>query len=342
MSEIRKSPTMEQVAERAGVSMMTVSRALRNSPKVKDVTKEKVRAAALELGYEVNPLLGRYLSMVKLQRKRGVPILGCIRCLGEKGEQPIPWRYTPVTHLAKAAENHGFRLDVFDLENDSKAVKRLHQILTTRGIEGLLISPHPLHEAIREFDFSEFVSVTIGYGLSQPDLHRVGTDVMTGTRRLLRRLSERGRQRVGFAISRWLDQRSNYGYSGAYHLYKESIPAESRLDTFYFPEKRLAEEKTRFCEWVRAERPDVIIAFEEYVAGWIQDDLGMQVGSDIELVLHDWVEGASGDFRGLDHRRDLVCASAVQLLVMMLVGNDFGLPESPLRMLVTPRLRGFD
>lgn len=333
---------MQDVADHAGVSMMTVSRALRNSPKVRSATRQKIQAVARDLGYEVNPLLGRYLSMVKLQRKRGVPVLACIQCISKKGQQDIPWQYTPVAHLAKAAADHGFRLDVFELENETKAVHRLHQILTTRGIEGLLISPHPLHEAIRKFDFSNFVAVTIGYGLRKPDLHRVGTDVMTGTRRLLQCLEKRGHKRVGMAISRWLDQRTNYGYSGAFNLYQESFTEESRLDTFYFHEENLNNERERFCQWVKTERPDVIIAFEEYVAGWLREDLGLTVGEEIELVLHDWVAGTSGELPGLDHRRDLVCASAVQLLVMMLVSNDFGIPESPLRMLVTPKVRGFD
>ncbi len=44
---------MEDVAARAGVSVATVSRALRDSPLVSDATKQKVRAAAEELDFAV-------------------------------------------------------------------------------------------------------------------------------------------------------------------------------------------------------------------------------------------------------------------------------------------------
>src|SRR3546814_18504559 len=47
-------PTSFDVAERAGVSQSTVSRALRNSPGVNAETRARVSAAARELGYVVD------------------------------------------------------------------------------------------------------------------------------------------------------------------------------------------------------------------------------------------------------------------------------------------------
>src|SRR3546814_20047192 len=47
-------PTSFDVAERAGVSQSTVSRALRNSPGVNAETRARVPAAARELGYVVD------------------------------------------------------------------------------------------------------------------------------------------------------------------------------------------------------------------------------------------------------------------------------------------------
>ncbi|QKS69736.1 LacI family DNA-binding transcriptional regulator [Paenalkalicoccus suaedae] len=46
--------TIKDIAKSAGVSYSTVSKALRNSSLVKQPTKEKIRAIALELGYEPN------------------------------------------------------------------------------------------------------------------------------------------------------------------------------------------------------------------------------------------------------------------------------------------------
>ena len=46
--------TMEDLAQLAGVSKITVSRALRNSPLVTEATRDKVRRVAEEQGYRFN------------------------------------------------------------------------------------------------------------------------------------------------------------------------------------------------------------------------------------------------------------------------------------------------
>src|SRR5690606_31719715 len=52
--ETRMAVTIKDIAERAGVSFSTVSKALRNSPLVHEKTKEKVLRIAQEMGYEPN------------------------------------------------------------------------------------------------------------------------------------------------------------------------------------------------------------------------------------------------------------------------------------------------
>ena len=58
---------MKDVAIAAGVHQTTVSRALRNDPRITEPVKKQVRQAAERLGYRLNPLLSA-LGTIRRQR----------------------------------------------------------------------------------------------------------------------------------------------------------------------------------------------------------------------------------------------------------------------------------
>lgn len=68
--------TIEDVAARAGVSVATVSRALRGLPNVAPTTRDKVRAVALQLGYRADPNASRLGARRTRTIGMGVPLLG--------------------------------------------------------------------------------------------------------------------------------------------------------------------------------------------------------------------------------------------------------------------------
>ena len=50
----KKRPTVQEIADEISISASTVSRALKNHPKISQATKEKVWEAAKKLGYQPN------------------------------------------------------------------------------------------------------------------------------------------------------------------------------------------------------------------------------------------------------------------------------------------------
>ncbi len=70
------SITIEDVAARAGVSVATVSRALRGLPNVAPTTRDRVRGVALELGYRPDPNASRLAAKRTNTIGFGVPLLG--------------------------------------------------------------------------------------------------------------------------------------------------------------------------------------------------------------------------------------------------------------------------
>ena len=53
---IGRRPTIYNIAQRVGLNPSTVSRALNKPGRTNAATEEKIRAAAAELGYRVNPM----------------------------------------------------------------------------------------------------------------------------------------------------------------------------------------------------------------------------------------------------------------------------------------------
>ncbi len=68
---MKPKPTLKDVAKAVNVSEMTASRALRRSGEVSDKTRERVEAAALELGYIPNRIAGSLAS-------RSVELVGVV------------------------------------------------------------------------------------------------------------------------------------------------------------------------------------------------------------------------------------------------------------------------
>src|SRR5712672_334593 len=73
MSSPALPPTMQQIADAAGVSRMAVSLALRNSPKISAATAERIRRLAEELGYRPNPMVSALMTQLRHSRDMKKP-----------------------------------------------------------------------------------------------------------------------------------------------------------------------------------------------------------------------------------------------------------------------------
>jgi LacI family transcriptional regulator len=202
------------------------------------------------------------------------------------------------------------------------SASRLGQILETRGIEGLIISPQSSHSIGMELDYSRFAAVTLGYGLTHPALHRASTHMTRGIQQATAELTARGYRRIGLAITQWIDNRSDHTYQGA-------IPQEP------LPENNLAQEYEVFRKWFLRYRPDVVISFDSYVPEWLTEKLGRRIPEQVGMVVHDWAE-RHFNFAGIDHRRAQVATAAVDMLATLLLHNERGVPDIPRQTLTPP------
>ncbi len=98
-------PTSFDVAERAGVSQSTVSRALRGSPGVNAETRARVSAAAREMGYVVD----RHASSLRLKSSETIALVTVCRP-GEDRSAINPSYFALLGSIAAATSARGFNL----------------------------------------------------------------------------------------------------------------------------------------------------------------------------------------------------------------------------------------
>lgn len=336
MTESPARVSLQTIAAKAGVSAMTVSRALANSPRVSAATRRRVLTAARALKYRPDPHLARMMSLVrgrKAPRLRAV--LAVIReYLPQDELLDHAYQYVPIADIRRRAEQHGYHAEEFWLGRAGLTPARLSSILHARGIEGVIVSPQSAQLPCSELDYSRFASVTFGYAMRQPALHLCAGNMNHGIQTAGARLRERGYRRIGVAVTQWIDDRSENGYSGGWFHFQQSLPRSERVPMLLLPHNNISRSFGVFSEWVEAQRPDALISFDVHVPGWLKR-LGLRIPDDIAFVVHDWTTKMH-DYAGIFQRRDHLAAAAVDLVATQLLHHERGIPEVPRQILVPP------
>lgn len=144
-----QKPTLQTVADLAGVSRSTASVALRNFECVNIKTKQRVQEIAQEIGYVINPFAVGLNQSKQASRSAGVK--ASIACIvgnsesnylspkdlqeGREGAYRLHQTYRTITERAQAL---GYGVDVFWAYSRQNRGRRLDEILEARGIRGLL------------------------------------------------------------------------------------------------------------------------------------------------------------------------------------------------------------
>ena len=332
----KTAPNLRAIAHLANVSPMTVSRVLRNSPRVTDETRKHVLAAARKLDYQPDPHLSRMMHLVrgrKTKAERGVIALIREHVPRDVLHDPA-YQYVDLADIQRRAAQHGYRAEEFWLGRNNLTANRLTSILQARGIEGIIVSPQSSKLLCAGIDYSCFASVAFARGLPDPPLHRAMADMMLGIQTATAELTRRGYQRIGLAITRWIDDRSHNFYSGAMLHFQQSLPPRQRVPLLLFPHNDIAGSRDIFTAWMKRHRPDALISFDTHVPVWLEK-LHLRFPEDIGFVAHDWNAKSQG-LAGISHRRDQTAAAAVDLLATQLLHNEHGIPEVPRQIMITP------
>ncbi|GAB3593638.1 LacI family DNA-binding transcriptional regulator [Angustibacter peucedani] len=177
---------IEDVAEAAGVSTATVSRALRGLPKVSDTTRAKVLKAAADLQYVASPTASSLAS-------------GKTHVVGVVVPYVTRWYFA---HLISGAStvlrDHGYHVLLFDVGDEGPdRVLLLDSRMLFKRVDAVLILSLRLHEAERELLRRLSIPV-VTVGVPDPDWPCVRIDDAATVTMATEHLISLGHTRIGY------------------------------------------------------------------------------------------------------------------------------------------------
>ena len=329
--------TLKDIAKATGLSVMSVSRALRGAPKVSEENRKRILTEAQRLDYRPDPHLARMMQMVRSRKK--VPIRAVIAVIREHVPEDNllgpSYQYVPIDPIRNRAHGHGYAVEEFFLGKDRLTPKKLQKILHTRGIEGVIVSPQSTQLPCSQLDYSPFAAVAFGYAMRHPALHMTAGNMTLGIQTAAEQLAARGYQRIGVAVTKWIVNRSQFGYSGGLFHWQQSMPSKSRVPLLLFPNNDISRGYSVFAKWMREYRPDALITFDTHVPAWLER-LQLRAPQDIAFVVHDWTPRMKA-YAGIYQRRDHLAAAAVDLVVTQLSQHEYGVPAVPRQIMIPPQ-----
>lgn len=133
-----KANTLHDVAQLAGVSFMTVSRALNTPERVSPATLEKVRQAVAASGYIPNALAGG------LKSKRSMTVVGLVPIIS------VPQFLPTVRTLTDALDRHGYQLILGQTGYDHAREEKLIATMMARRPDGIVVIGQVVSEVARK------------------------------------------------------------------------------------------------------------------------------------------------------------------------------------------------
>jgi len=318
--------TMEQIAQAAGVARSTVSKALRNDPKLSVKRCLQVQEIAKQLGYRPHPMVAALMAQIHGTRRRTDPhhIAWIDLWPAGAGAATVPFWNQLLAGARRRARELGFGIEVHRVAVESISPARLAQILAARTQWGLIIPPVPKSAMHFPIDLRSLAGVTIGTSLREPSLHRISTNHYQGAQLACDRLRQKGFKRIGIATSLQVNERLEGKWTAGFLSRQMLWPRPERVA----PLLTESENSPEVADWIKRENPDAVLVAEPGFAAQIQS-VGSRPGLRPPPLAWLVLEPGKTGIWGIDHLPARTGAAAVELVVGQIHRNERGIPAAP-------------
>jgi len=324
-----KKPTLRELAQKARVNHTTISRALRNDPRLPEATRNRLKKLAEKSGYQIDALAQRYMTAIRRGRgNRSMDVLGLLTSQVRIGQGGAAFDGF-CRNIKKRAAELGYHIDELWAGEPGMTAKRISSIIAARNIEGLIIPPNYSNPGGHlSLDLSKLAVVLHCHNVWRPQLHRVEPHNFQNMLIVMRKLRRLGYRRIGLMLFAGMDQATGHEWEGAYHYYHAAHPALDRISVYQSDNY----DDEGLLKWTKAERPEVIVGAYEFHPEVFREH-GFRVPEDIGLVsmgVHPWEKPMAG----LDMRAEEIDRASVDVVVDQLNRHEMGVPKIPRHTLI--------
>jgi DNA-binding LacI/PurR family transcriptional regulator len=337
---VSRRTTLRDIAKVCGCSAMTVSLALRNHTSVSKKRRTQIRAVARKLNYSPDPTLSALAAyrQTHYPRPTATPIAWVsnypTRDFWNKPNHYVHDYFRGATQRAKEI---GYHLEHFWLGEPDMTPKRLSNILYSRGISGILLTPQHTDFRHLNLDWDKFCAVTFGYSLTRPRLHMTTSNHYRSMGMVVRKLRSLGYRRIGLTLYSAHDTRVIHNHYAAYLMEMLRVPAKLQIPALFEGaySKNIEAEKLK---WFRTHRPEVIISSNGSGLDGILRSEGLRCPEDVGLVSLGTSDRPANKtdriFSGTDENVETIGVAAMDLLVTLMHRNERGVPTTPRTVLI--------
>ncbi|MDP0495723.1 MAG: LacI family DNA-binding transcriptional regulator [Verrucomicrobiota bacterium JB024] len=318
-------PTYKDIAQAAGVSVFSVSCALRNRPGVSEATQKQIKEIAADMGYRPNPMVTALMTNHRRlnNRRKMRAIIACLQDRETRDNRSkVSTNRESNRGYRTALDEAGFLYEEFIIEDYAENSSRLVKALKNRTIPGIIIHAGTLPKWCCE-GLQSFAIASIGSRQINLPCHFAVTDHYQNCWRTLLELSQLGYKRIGFAMSRkhWfnsIDYRSLAAFTAWNIQMGKSRPLVHWTEEW---------DKKAFITWIQRTKPDVLIAAEHEPLNFLKES-GYHIPDDIGFA-HLGLDPEWRDLAGIQQNSFQVGEAAIQLIVDQINRNAYGSPDHP-------------
>lgn len=324
--------SLKAIAAASGHAVATVSYALRNHEKIPEETRARIQAVAASLGYRINPRVSHLMAYVRghHQTQYGERLAFIWMHASRAAARRDAFLTKVFEGASRRAQQAGFTLDEFYTNDPGMTDRRLEQILRTRGIVGVVLSPVTTNEATLtlDWDWSGFAPAVIGNVTWTPELHHAGHHHYLGMQTALSELAKIGARCPAAIIEPESNTRAKRAWEAAFLMHHPC--ARRARGLVRVPAQN---DKRSLAAWLRQSHADALIVS----AGSLLEAPGLRAAcAELRMPLASlyWDPGQP-QLAGIDQCYDRIAAHAVDLVISQLNSNETGVPDLP-RMMLFP------